>query len=93
MNLVNISYRTIRMRFYIIQLIIFISFTSCFKYKNDPPPKQPDELPPITQEGKWTFGFLLNGEVWLAKTTLLFSPAFGVHYDNGILRLNANRKT
>lgn len=41
-----------------------------------------NQLPPITQEGKNTFGFLLNGEVWVPKAPLLRSK-LDLSYDPG----------
>lgn len=47
-----------------ISLFIFMLLLSaCKKIKIDLTP-YPDELPPITTEGKGTFACLLNGEVW-----------------------------
>jgi hypothetical protein len=53
-----------------------------------------NQLPAITQEGKNTFGFLLNGEVWLPKGGLL-TPILDLSYDpsylNGSFGIFANR--
>jgi hypothetical protein len=43
--------------------LLLLAAASCAK-KAQPSPKS-DTLPPITQEGKNTFGCLVNGKVWL----------------------------
>ncbi|TKC00739.1 DUF6252 family protein [Pedobacter cryophilus] len=51
-------------------------------------------LPPATQEGKNTFGFLLNGEVWVPKTPLLkqrLDLTYDPGYLNGSFGIIANR--
>lgn len=48
---------------YFIMLVLFPLLMQC--QKNDPDPI--DQLPPITQEGKNTFGCLLNGKAWTPK--------------------------
>lgn len=72
--------------------IYFLSFSSCQKGEDINP-----QLPPETQEGKNTFGFLLNGEVWLPK-----DPDFNLYglsnklysfYNDSIFHLVASRKT
>ncbi|MBD3748440.1 MAG: hypothetical protein IE931_02990 [Sphingobacteriales bacterium] len=53
-----------------------------------------DQLPAITKEGKNTFGFLLNGEVWLPKGGLLdqkLDLSYDPNYSNGSFGLFANR--
>lgn len=58
-------------------------FYSCFKDgKLSIPSSQPvaDVLPPITQEGKNTFGCLLNGKVWLAHSYNQPSKSIQVEY-------------
>lgn len=49
-------------------LIIIFLFTSCELIFSPEP-----ELPPITSEGKGTFGCLINGEVWLPDDQFLVS--------------------
>lgn len=46
--------------------ILFITLFACTACEDLVKPKEP-ELPPITTEGKNTFGCLVNGEVWLPK--------------------------
>ncbi len=42
--------------------LALLTLTQCSKCKNDPAPS--GELPAATQEGKNTFGCLVNGKVW-----------------------------
>ncbi|RTQ50656.1 hypothetical protein EJV47_08460 [Hymenobacter gummosus] len=54
--------------------------TQCSRCKDDPQPKTEEEkLPPATQEGKNTFGCLLNGQVWTASPPA-FSPTLTAQY-------------
>ncbi|MEJ7672136.1 MAG: hypothetical protein WKF59_05380 [Chitinophagaceae bacterium] len=58
-----------------------------------PPPPVTEELPPVTQEGKNTCGFLVNGKVWLPKGRVgNGSPNLKVWYDpayhNGTFNIN-----
>ncbi|RAK70331.1 hypothetical protein [Hymenobacter edaphi] len=56
--------------------------TQCSKCKDDPQPKNPeDALPAATQEGKNTFGCLVNGQAWTPKGSLGGVPNFYVSYD------------
>ena len=55
-------------------------FTTCKKNDNPNPADQGEQLPPITQEGKNTFGCLLNGQVWLPGGNF-GTPNFRVNYD------------
>ena len=53
-----------------------------------------EELPAITQTGANTFGFLLNGEVWLPKTALLqerLDLTYDPNYKRGSFGILANR--
>ena len=53
------------MKFQAIQLILlFLAFILNVKCKKDKY-TSPNVLPPVTQEGKNTFGFKLNGEIWM----------------------------
>ena len=65
---------------------------SCKKTVTPPPPLT-EELPPVTQEGKNTCGFLVNGKVWLPKGRVgNGSPNLKVWYDpayhNGTFNIN-----
>lgn len=61
--------------------IIFFSIASCKKHKSDNPI---DQLPPATQTGANTLGFLLNGVPWTPKgwsggttnLSLYFDPSY-----------------
>jgi hypothetical protein len=62
------------MKTYLIFLaLILLSLTACKKDKHingtGTPPPQQQQLPPITTEGKNTFGCLVNGNVWLPEVT------------------------
>ncbi|MBL0294048.1 MAG: hypothetical protein IPQ04_07235 [Saprospiraceae bacterium] len=46
-------------------IIIFFSILLLASCKKE---KMPDALPPITTEGKGTFGCKINGEIWIPKT-------------------------
>ncbi|MCX8492429.1 MAG: hypothetical protein ORN54_15335 [Cyclobacteriaceae bacterium] len=51
--------------------LISLHFSGCdlFGKKEEPKPKtELEKLPPITQEGKNTFGCLVNGKAWIAPT-------------------------
>jgi len=54
--------------------------------EDDPSSKDPiDQLPPPTQEGKNTFGCLVNGEAWVTKTSIDASS----FYQGNILFISA----
>lgn len=75
---------------YFLLLFLFVSlFTSC----EDDPYKDPEnvELPPITMEGKNTFGCKINGEVWVpdvGKETL-FNEKIAVSYESNQINIHA----
>ncbi len=53
-----------------------------------------NKLPAVTQEGKNTFGFLLNGEVWLPKGGIFSSIldlSYDPNYNGGALSISAKR--
>jgi len=55
--------------------------------EDDPSSKDPiDQLPPPTQEGKNTFGCLVNGEAWVIKSTIRATAV----YQGGFLQMGAN---
>ena len=63
----------------------------CKKDNQDPSKEQ---LPAATQTGANTFGFLLNGEVWLPKGGLLdqvLDLSYDPNYKNGSFGIFANR--
>ncbi len=59
------------MKYYLFLVaLIIISLSACKKDKNiTGTGTKPQQLPPITTEGKNTFGCLVNGEVWLPEVT------------------------
>lgn len=71
-------------------LIIFFSIAGCKKHKTDNPV---DQLPAATQEGKNTFGFLLNGEAWTPSGHVGITPNLSVSvddsYKNGTFNITA----
>jgi hypothetical protein len=70
---------------------MLVSSMKCKKDNQDPSKEQ---LPAITQTGANTFGFLLNGEVWLPKGALL-QQKLDLSYDpsfmNGTFNVIARR--
>ena len=60
--------------------------------KPDPLPYPLSELPPATQEGKGTFGCVINGEPWVART--FFDPygPFRAYYDEAHYGFDYNRR-
>lgn len=53
----------------------------------DPQPKtELEKLPPATQEGKYTFGCLVNGNAWVTKHSLSVSAT----YQFGVLQIGAD---
>ena len=59
-------------------LIIFFFVIGCKKHKNDNPV---DQLPPATQTGANTLGFLLNGESWTPKGHVGITSNLSLYYD------------
>ena len=53
--------------FYTTFLSSSLLFIQCGKARVTSPPPVPDTLPPVTQEGKNSFGSLLNGQVLIPK--------------------------
>jgi hypothetical protein len=64
--------------FLYVLFFLFFSFASCKKHKTDTPV---DQLPPATQEGKHTLGFLLNGEPWTPKGWSGGTTNLSLYYD------------
>jgi hypothetical protein len=55
----------------IIPLLFITLLSACEGCKDDPAPKtELEKLPPITQEGKNTFGCLVNGKAWVTETSI-----------------------
>ena len=67
--------------------------TSCSLFDDS---HKKEELPPITQEGRNTFGCLVNGEVWLPKGyngTSNLDASYDPTYKGGALDVSAYRIT
>ncbi len=58
--------------------LTLLTLTQCSKCKNDPAPS--GELPAATQEGKNTFGCLVNGKVWTPDGRTGLRPNLVVDY-------------
>lgn len=57
-------------------LLTLMLFASACKKNNQP---EEDEFPPLTHEGKNTFGCKVNGENWVAKTSFSISGPVPLH--------------
>ena len=57
-------------------LLVSLLFSSCKKDKAEPI----DQLPPATQEGKNTFGCLVNGEAFIPKGSIFSGPNTECYY-------------
>ncbi len=69
-------------------LIVLLSILSCTKTE------EIDKLPPITMEGKNTFGCLVNGIAWIPETNGgLFNEKLTARYENGGLSIQARIRT
>lgn len=78
------------MKTLLVPLFLLLGLTTCKKDNTDP-----NGLPPATQEGKNTGGFLLNGQPWLPKIDPLNagrSPVGAIYgpYTQRIVRLSLN---
>ncbi len=63
-----------------------ISLKSCTLSDNDPKPKtELEKLPPATQEGKNTFGCLVDGKAWVIEVST-HAPSY---YQVGVLSITA----
>jgi hypothetical protein len=83
---------------YLLLVVIFTIVTAGSCKKEQPPCTDPIcKLPPITQEGKNTFGCLVDGQAWTANTIDAFGLKkiyAGFPVINGVvyLNINANRR-
>ncbi len=68
---------------YIVMLVLFTGFESCDDIIN--PKTELEKLPPATQEGKSTFGCLVNGKAWVTNSS---TDALAV-YQSGLLQVSA----
>ena len=77
----------------LVVIAVFISLlTGCIKYELPKFEYPEPTMPEITQEGKNTFGFYLNGEEWLTRFNFLSAVVpLGFNYDKGRFNLFANR--
>ncbi|GAA0874928.1 hypothetical protein GCM10009118_13360 [Wandonia haliotis] len=70
--------------------------SSCKKENTEPNSSNPNVLPPLTHEGKNTFGCKVNGEVWVAQMPFAVGGAIaleGTYYTNtNMMYLVAKRK-
>ncbi len=71
-------------------IVSIISLESCDLFENGQKPKtELEKLPPATQEGKNTFGCLVDGKAWVIKTSI-DAQAF---YQEGVLSIVASVNT
>ena len=63
-----------------ILLLAALSFSACEKEKT--PPTELEKLPAATQEGKNTFGCLVDGKAWAPKWGGLLKPGITPYYNN-----------
>jgi len=69
-----------------IKLLLLLASLSCLSLhcKKEEPQKEEDKLPPLTTEGKQTFGCLMNGKAWPDSYLTNFSSS---GYANGNFEL------
>ena len=77
---------------YILLLAITIGFTQCCKEKPGNNSNDVPGLPPATQIGANTFGFLLNGVPWIPAGPNNLSMDYDPGFNNGILGVVAYKK-
>ncbi|MEM1406715.1 MAG: hypothetical protein AAGG59_08075 [Bacteroidota bacterium] len=66
--------------------IVLALFTSAGCSDDEPNSQEPiDQLPPATQEGRNTFGCLVNEEVWVTQTSVNARAV----YQGGFLQIGA----
>ncbi len=61
-------------------LLLIIASTGYWACQKQPQTEE-EKLPPATQEGKKTFGCLVDGKAWIAKGSGLIDPAVDVSYN------------
>lgn len=80
-------YRCSNCAFFSVGLLFIVCLSSCDLFKPDDPKPQTEleKLPPPTQEGRNTFGCLVNGKAWVAPTQndALASYQLGVLFISG----------
>ena len=78
---------------YILLLVITIGFTQCCKEKpNNSNNNNIPGLPPVTQTGTNTLGFLLNGVPWVPEGPNNLSMDYDPGFNDGILGIVAYRR-
>lgn len=82
------SYFSIKLKTQIVMKNIILVFTTlilCYGCKNDDdqPTNPIDQLPPLTQTGENTFGYLINGEAIIVNSTNKITAI----YQGGLLQL------
>ena len=78
---------------HLLLLSLFTAFLwACHKDQDPAPKTQVELLPPATQEGKRTFGCLIDGKAWTPKAGFV-PPPISVSYDEitGALIISARR--
>jgi hypothetical protein len=71
---------------YIALLLLCGTLTQC-ELLGIKPANKPETLPPITQEGKNTFGCYVNGNLFLSRGKYLFTPNPSLRYDGKTLHI------
>ena len=69
----------------LISTTLIILLSGCESCEDDPQPTELEKLPPATQEGKNTFGCLVDGKAWITRTST-DATAF---YQEGVLAIGA----
>jgi hypothetical protein len=70
--------------FFLVLLTLLLKCEGCLKFiEEEEPETELEKLPPATQEGKNTFGCLVDGKAWVAKTSIDASS----FYQEGILSI------
>lgn len=69
-----------------IKLLLLLTAFSCLSLhcKKEEPQKEEDKLPPLTAEGKQSFGCLMNGKAWPDSYNIDFGSS---GYANGVFEL------
>ncbi len=85
-----------RIRYIAIYGVLIIGLMGCKKETTASNSSNPNVLPPLTHEGKNTFGCKVNGEVWVAYAPFTVGGTIALegsyHEDIGVMHLMANRK-
>jgi hypothetical protein len=75
-------------------LLMISLFCSCISLQNcslfdfnDKPKTELEKLPPATHTGEGTFGCLVDGKAWVAKSSSWSSPPADAYYQEGVLSI------